>query len=65
MGATTAPNGTNGRSRMVRRFRQKFTLEDAIGSHAAPLEASRRVPNGNLLGWPLSDWLTLQIASKH
>jgi hypothetical protein len=29
------------------RFRQKFTLEDAIGSHAfAPLEASRRVTNG-------------------
>jgi hypothetical protein len=30
---------------------QKFTLEDAIGSHAfAPLEASRRATNGIPLG---------------
>jgi len=34
-------------------FRQKFTLEDAIGSHACSLEASRRVTNGIPLGWPL------------
>jgi hypothetical protein len=34
----------------VRVFRQKFTLEDAIGSHACSLEASRRVTNGILLG---------------
>jgi hypothetical protein len=35
------------------RFRQKFTLEDAIGSHAGSLQASRRVPNGIPLGCPL------------
>jgi hypothetical protein len=34
----------------VRVFRQKFTLEDAIGSHACSLEASRRVTNGIPLG---------------
>jgi xanthine dehydrogenase molybdopterin-binding subunit B len=28
------------------RFRQKFTLEDAIGSHACSLEANKRVTNG-------------------
>jgi hypothetical protein len=33
-------------------FRQKFTLEDAIGSHACSLEASMRVINGNPLGCP-------------
>jgi hypothetical protein len=33
----------------VRVFRQKFTLEDAIGPHASSLEASRRVTN---LGCP-------------
>jgi hypothetical protein len=32
------------------RFRQKFTLEDAIGPHACSLQASRRVTNGILLG---------------
>jgi hypothetical protein len=36
----------------VRVFRQKFTLEDAIGSHACSLEASRRVTNGIPLGCP-------------
>jgi hypothetical protein len=35
------------------RVRQKFTLEDAIGSQACSLEASRRVTNGILLGCPL------------
>jgi hypothetical protein len=36
------------------RFRQKFTLEDAIEFHAfAPLEASRRVTNAIPLGCPL------------
>jgi hypothetical protein len=30
----------------VRVFRQEFTLEDAIGSHACSLEVSRRVTNG-------------------
>jgi hypothetical protein len=34
----------------VRVFRQKSTLEDAIGSHACSLEASRRVTNGIPLG---------------
>jgi hypothetical protein len=37
----------------VRVFRQKFTFEDAIGSHACSLEASRRVTNGIPLGSPL------------
>jgi hypothetical protein len=32
------------------RFRQKFTLEDAIGSHAWSLEANMRVTNGVPLG---------------
>jgi hypothetical protein len=36
----------------VRVFRQKFTLEDAIGPHASSLEASRRVTNGIPLGCP-------------
>jgi serine/threonine protein kinase len=38
------PEGT------VRVFRQKFTLEDAIGSHACSLEANTRVTNGIPLG---------------
>jgi hypothetical protein len=37
----------------VRVYRQKFTLEDAIGSHACSLEASRRVTNGIPLGCSL------------
>jgi transmembrane 9 superfamily protein 3 len=37
----------------VRVFRQKFTLEAAIGSHACSLEANMRVPNGVPLGCPL------------
>jgi hypothetical protein len=37
----------------VRVFRHKFTLEDANGSHACSLEASRRVTNGIPLGCPL------------
>jgi hypothetical protein len=37
----------------VRVFRQKFTLEDAIGSHACSLEAKRRVTNGIHLGCSL------------
>jgi hypothetical protein len=37
----------------VRVFRQKFTLEDAIGSHACSLEANTRVTNGIPLGSPL------------
>jgi hypothetical protein len=37
-------------SRTVRVFRQKFTLEDAIGSHACSLEANTRVTNGIPLG---------------
>jgi hypothetical protein len=36
--------------RTVRVFRQKFTLEDAIGSHACSLEANMRVTNGIPLG---------------
>jgi hypothetical protein len=36
----------------VRVFRQKFTLEDAIGPHASSLEASRLVTNGIPLGCP-------------
>jgi hypothetical protein len=34
----------------VRVFRQKFTLEDAIGSHARSLEANTRVTNDIPLG---------------
>jgi hypothetical protein len=34
----------------VRVFRQKFTLVDAIGSHACSLEANKRVTNGIPLG---------------
>jgi hypothetical protein len=34
----------------VRVFRQKFTFEDAIGSHACSLEANTRVTNGIPLG---------------
>jgi subtilisin family serine protease len=34
-------------------FRQEFTLEDAIGSHACSFEASRCVTNGIPLGCPL------------
>jgi hypothetical protein len=34
----------------VRVFRQKFTLDDAIGSHACSLEANMRVINGIPLG---------------
>jgi hypothetical protein len=34
----------------VRVFRQKFTLEDTIGSHACSLEANMRVTNGIPLG---------------
>jgi ankyrin repeat protein len=34
-------------------FRQKFALEDAIGSHACSLEANMRVTNGIPLGGPL------------
>jgi hypothetical protein len=34
----------------VRVFRQKSTLEDAIGSHACSIEANMRVTNGIPLG---------------
>jgi hypothetical protein len=34
----------------VRVFRQEFTPEDAIGSHACSLEANMRVANGIPLG---------------
>jgi hypothetical protein len=37
----------------VRVFRQTFTLEDAIGSHACSLEANMSVTNAFHLGWPL------------
>jgi hypothetical protein len=37
----------------VRVFRKKFTLEDAIGSHACSLQASRRVTNDIPLWCPL------------
>jgi hypothetical protein len=43
----------------VRVFRQKFTLEDAIGSHACSLQANMRVTNGIPLGCSLSYQLTL------
>jgi hypothetical protein len=43
----SASNGT------VRVFRQKFTLDDAIGSHACSLQAIRCVTNGIPLGCPL------------
>jgi Ca2+-binding EF-hand superfamily protein len=41
------------RLRTVRGFRQEFTLEDAIGSHACSLEARMRVNNGIPLGCSL------------
>jgi aspartate/methionine/tyrosine aminotransferase len=41
------------------RFRQRFTLEDAIGSHACSIQASRRVTNAIPLGCPLSYQFTL------
>ena len=47
------------------RFRQKFTLEDAIGSHACSLEANMRVTNGTPLGSSLFYQLTLYIVSQH
>ena len=37
----------------MRVFRQKFTLEDVIGSHACSLEVNIRVTNGIPLGSPL------------
>jgi hypothetical protein len=37
----------------VRVFRQKLTLEDAIGSHACLLETNMRVTNDSPLGSPL------------
>jgi hypothetical protein len=40
-------------------FEQKFTLEEAIGSHACSLEASKRVTNSIPLGSPLSYRLAL------
>jgi hypothetical protein len=40
----------NGCSGMMRVFRQTFSLEDAIGSHACSLEACMRVANGIPLG---------------
>jgi hypothetical protein len=43
----------------VRVFRQKFTLEDAIGSRACSLEANMRVPNGIPFGSSLSRKFTL------
>jgi hypothetical protein len=43
----------------VRVFRQKFTLEDAIGSHACSLQANMRVTNGISLGRPPFYRLTL------
>jgi hypothetical protein len=35
---------------MVRVFRQEFTLEDAIGSHACSVDANMQVTNGIPLG---------------
>jgi hypothetical protein len=43
----------------VRVFRQKFTLEDAIGTYACSLEANLHVTNDIPLGSPLSYQLTL------
>jgi hypothetical protein len=54
--ATTKLAMYHGYRGTVRVFRHKCTLEDAIGSHACPLEAAkagRCVTNGILLGWPL------------
>jgi hypothetical protein len=46
-GATDGPKrGT------VRVFRQKFTFDDAIGSHSCSIKASKRVTNGIPLGCP-------------
>jgi hypothetical protein len=43
----------------VRVFREKFTLDDAIGSHACSLESNIRVTNGTPLGSLISYQLTL------
>jgi hypothetical protein len=40
-------------------FSDRFTFEDAIGSHTCSLQASRRVTNGIPLGCPLSYQFTL------
>jgi hypothetical protein len=45
----------------VRGFRQKFTLEDAIGSHACSFEANSRVTNGI----PLESSLLLPVDTVH
>jgi hypothetical protein len=45
----------------VRVFRQKFTLKDAIGSHACSLEANTRVTNGI----PLGSSLLLPVVAVH
>jgi hypothetical protein len=49
----SSSNASNSNECTVRVFRQKFTLEDAIGSHACSLEASRRATNGMHLGCSL------------
>jgi hypothetical protein len=47
-------------------FRQKFTLEDAIGSHACSLEALTCVWSMAFLsGIHFFNQFTLEIASKH
>jgi hypothetical protein len=40
-------------------FRRKFTLQDAIGSHACSRQANMRVTNDIPLGSPLAYQLTL------
>jgi hypothetical protein len=51
--SSSAVDGDGDDLRTVRVFRQTFTLEDAIGSHACSLEANMRVTNGIPLGSPL------------
>jgi hypothetical protein len=50
---SSATNGTSSRQCTVRVFRQNFTIEDAIGSHACSLEANTRVANSIPLGCSL------------
>jgi hypothetical protein len=58
--------GPKGGPGAVRDFRQKFTLEDAIGSHACSLEALPCVqPMAFLSSVHSSYRFTLKIASKH
>jgi hypothetical protein len=59
--ATLTFGGGEAAQGTVRGFRQKFTLEDAIGPHACSLEANTRVTNGI----PLGSSLRLPVCTVH